>query len=64
MAMKKYFIKNIKLQNFYCSYVGGGINHFVLDYREARKFNSIKEANKKLRSFKHQENFEVVCIYE
>lgn len=58
MARTKYVIK-CKLGSYYQKEVFKGQYHFVADIYDAHKYNTIKEANKRVNSFNKPNNFEV-----
>ena len=57
-----YLIKHKKNCNYYKSKISNNMNHFVLNSSEAHKFKNKVQAQKILKQFNHQENFELVKI--
>lgn len=57
--IKKYYIKHKRLNLYYCS-GSGTLKHFVRDIEEAKFFINKTNANKKLLTFIHPENYELI----
>lgn len=60
--MKKYVIKNIKRNIYYRLDISNHTYHFVFDIRDAKVFDTKKEANAKLKQLSNKDVFEVINV--
>lgn len=59
-----YVIKHKENKNYYKFNITRKIKHFVLDINEAKKFTNKQNAKRKLNTFTHPENYEIIKIDE